>query len=312
MTATLDLITNRNLVLVRQIYQRAVVQSASQHSDVDRILSLISFDLANETLLKNAITAVDARAKYRSDLNELITKADEVFANASPIIPPVPDTQKIKRVRNIRNGAMHEAKYPTAADINDCRTYTKDFLQQMVMNVWDISFESLSLTDVIKNQTVKGFLVKAETELANVNHRQALVNAIAGFSLTVGKVRKAIVGETPKGVDAFMMLDYNQPQPSKNVLESFKSIQNIVLQSIIGLDHISYIKYKRVTRLIGVFIMGDGHLSVNFGKDPDKISPTDIDFVVNFAINSVIQIESLVGDIDDPFGHNKWWEEGND
>jgi hypothetical protein len=58
--------------------------------------------------------------------------------------------------------------------------------------------------------------------------------------------------------------------------------------------------------------MGDGGLSINFGKDPDKIDPIDIDFVVNFAVNSVLQIESLVGDIDDPFGHNKWWREGKD
>src|SRR5215213_6072387 len=129
MSVPLDLITQRNLILVKQIYQRAVVQSASHHSDVDRILSLISFDLANETLLKNAITAVDSRAKIISELNELIKTADDAFRNAAPPVPPVPDAQKIRRVRKIRNAAMHDATYPTAADINDCRTYTRDFLQ---------------------------------------------------------------------------------------------------------------------------------------------------------------------------------------
>jgi hypothetical protein len=297
---------------VKQIYQRALVQSASQHSDVDRILSLISFDLANETLLKNAITAVDSRIKFESKLNDLITKADDVFSKAAPIIPPVPDAQKIMRVRNIRNGAMHEAKYPTPSDISDCRTYTRDFLQQVVTNVWGVSFDSLSLIDVIQNQRVKEFLTKAEQELASGDHMQALVNAMAGFNWAIDKVSKEIVGEIPSGVDAFMMLAYEEMKPSRNIFESFKDIQNIVFQSLIGLDHVSYIKYKRVTRLIGVGIMGDGSLSVNFGKDPSSISSDDVDFVVNFAINSVIQIESLVGDIDDPFGHNKWWREGGD
>lgn len=312
MSVPLDLITHKTLILIKQIYQRAVVQSASQHSDVDRVLSLISFDLANETLLKSSITAVDSRARIVSELNELIRTADDVFARATPTIPPVPDAQKVRRVRKIRNAAMHDATYPTPADINDCRTYTRDFLQQMVSNVWGAAFDALSLTDVVKNQMVKDFLIKAEQELSGRNYSQALVNAMAGFNWTVGKVRKAIVGETPRGADAFMMLDYEEPKPSRQVFESFKDMQSIVFQSLIGLDHVSYIKYKRITRLIGVNIMGDGRLSVNFGKDPDNIDPVDVDFVVHFAINSVIQIESLVDDIDDPFGHNKWWQEGRD
>jgi hypothetical protein len=60
MAVTPDLITHKSLILIKQIYQRAAVQSASQHSDVDRVPSLISFDLANETLLKSAITAMDS------------------------------------------------------------------------------------------------------------------------------------------------------------------------------------------------------------------------------------------------------------
>lgn len=88
MTVSLDLITQRNLILVKQIYQRAVIQSASRHSDVDKILSLISFDLANETLLKNAIRAVDNKVDIVSKLRVLIKTADDVFAKASPPIPP--------------------------------------------------------------------------------------------------------------------------------------------------------------------------------------------------------------------------------
>lgn len=155
MTVSLDLITHKNLILIKQIYQRAVVQSASEHSDVDRVLALISFDLANETLLKRAITAVDSRAKVVSELSELIRTADDVFGKATPSIPPVPDAQKVRRVRRIRNAAMHDATYPAPAEISDCRTYTRDFLQQMVSNVWGVDFDALSLTEVIKNPMVK-------------------------------------------------------------------------------------------------------------------------------------------------------------
>ena len=303
MPIALDLITHKNLILIKQIYQRAAVQSAAEHSDVDQILALISFDLANETLLKNAVAAVDSRAKIVSDLTELIKTADEVFSRSMPAIPPVPDAQKLRRVRKIRNAAMHDATYPTAPDVSDCRTYTKDFLQQMVNNVWGVVFDSVSLTDVIHNERVKDFLSKAEQELRTGNYTEAVVNAMAGFQWALSKVRRSIVGATPKGVDAFMMLDYNEPKPNKEIFESFKEIQTIAFQSLIGLDHVGCIKYKRITRLISVSIMSDGQLSVNLGRDVNATDAGDIDFVINFAINSVIKIESLVGDIEDPFGH---------
>lgn len=312
MPIALDLITHKNLILIKQIYQRAVVQSAAEHSDVDRILSLISFDLANETLLKNAITAVDSRARIVSDLSELIRIGDDVFARATPAIPLVPDAQKIRRVRKIRNAAMHDATYPTPADVSDCRTYTKDFLQQLVTNVWGVSFESVSLTDLINNPRVRAFLSQAEQSWTMGDRREAIVNAMAGFQLAMSKAQKAIVGDTPGKFDAIMMLDYDEQRPSKQILESFKRIQNLVFQNLIGLEHVGYIKYKRVTRLIGVSIMGDNRLSVTYGRDPNDMDHVDIDFVLHFATESVIKIESLIGDLDDPFGAQKWWTEAPD
>lgn len=132
---------------------------------MDRILSLISFDLANETLIKNAIVAVNSRIKIVSDLNELLKVADDVFKKAMPLIPPVPDAQKVRRVRKIRNAAMHDATYPTPADISDCRTYTKDFIQQLVLNVWNQDFTSIRLSDLIRHPSVKSYLSQAELKL---------------------------------------------------------------------------------------------------------------------------------------------------
>ena len=58
MPITLDVITRKKLILVRQIYQRAVLQAEAQHSYVDRILSLIGFDGNRQILLTNNLNAV--------------------------------------------------------------------------------------------------------------------------------------------------------------------------------------------------------------------------------------------------------------
>lgn len=306
MSIPLDLITQRNLILVKQIYQRAVVQSSSHHSDVDRILSLISFDLANETLLKNAITAVDSRAKIISELNELIKTADDVFRNAVPPILPVPDAQKIRRVRKIRNAAMHDAIYPTAADINDCRTYTRDFLQQLVTNVWGKDFITIKLTDAIQHAEVKEFLVKAEKHLETGKPTDAVIQAKAALQITFDRTGAAITGTLPRDVDALVVSKHRETEQSREMLEAFKGMRDSLVLSVIGLDYASHRRYERITESILIGYYGGGKIDAAIsGAEPNG---DDAEFVVNFTINTVLQIESLVGDIDKPFGENRWWK----
>jgi hypothetical protein len=302
MTIPLDLITHRNLILVKQIYQRAIAQSALQHSDVDRILSLISFDLANETLLKNAIKAVDSRVDIVSKLRALIKTADEVFVKATPSIPLVPDSQKILRVRDIRNSAMHEAKYPTASDISDCRTYTKDFIQQIVSNVWGQDFASIRLTDLIRNPMVKSFLTQAEIKLEEGDSTEAVFQAIAGFDSTLEKGIAAVVGITPTLTGTTVR---NDDLDLSNVSRAFESLRKVIALPVIGLDYSSYLQYKRFTKYLSICHYGGGHVDRAIsGPEP---STDEAEFVVNYAVTSTIQIESFVGDIDKPFGGHSWY-----
>lgn len=303
MPVALDLITHKALILIKQIYQRAVIQSGSHHSDVDRILSLISFDLANETLLKNAITAVDSRAKITSDLNDLIQLADRVFAAAVPTIPPVPDAQKVRRVRRIRNGAMHEAKYPTAADINDCRTYTRDFIQQMISNVWDKDFDAIRLTDAIQHAEIKEFLIKAESQLAAKDYTDAAVQAKAALWLALGRVTSSITSPFPDSFDALVVAKGRETKPSREALGAFKGMRDSLVLAVVGIDYASYRRYERITEHIMLAYYGNGKIQAALtGRLPEA---EEAEYAVDFAINAVIQIESLVGDIDKPFGKDR-------
>jgi hypothetical protein len=300
MAVQLDLITHKKLILIKQIYQRAEVQSASQHSDVDRILSLIGFDLANETLLKNAITAVDSTAEIISNIKSLIKTANSVFAIASPQIPPVPDAQKIRRVRDIRNGAMHEAKYPTATDISDCRTYTRDFLQQLVSNVWGLDFNSIRLTDLVRGSEVKSHLIQAEAELEAGNYTSAAAKAVAGFNLAFGVIQSSIVGQMPQYVDAIMISGGNETKKSRDVYEALKKTRRVLAVSVIGLNYQNYIYYRRLTQYIHVAHFGGGHIEAAISGP--KPTEDEAAYIVNYAITAVLQIEALVGDISKPFG----------
>jgi hypothetical protein len=201
---------------------------------------------------------------------------------------------------------MHDATYPTAADINDCRTYTRDFLQQLVANVWGQDFMAVKLTDAIRHAEVKGFLIKAENHLEIGKTTDAVIQAKAAMEIALGRAGAAITGALPGDVDALVVSKSRETEPSREMLEAFTGMRDSLVLSVIGLDYASHRRYERITEFIFIGYYGDGKIdAANSGADPNA---EDAEFVVNFTINAVLQIESLVGDINKPFGENRWWK----
>jgi hypothetical protein len=299
MSVPLDVITRRKLILVRQIYQRAMVQSENLHSDFDRIMSLIAFDLASETVLKAVVGALEPSKTADKDFQAIIQQADALLLKNG--LPDVPDKAKIQHVHGLRNDAQHKAKYPNNSDVSDARTYTRDFLQQLVLNVWDKDFSSLSLVELIRNPDAKTFLTEAEVKLQEGKPTQASLQAIAGFEPALNKAIAALVGLTPFFSGA---TERSDRVDLSGVYQEFESIRKTIAMPIIGLDIPTYLKYKSLTSYMGVAHFGGGLIDT-FISGPEP-SAEDAEFIVGYAVNSVIQIESLVGDVEKPFGGTHW------
>jgi hypothetical protein len=61
MTIPVDTIVRKKLILVKQLYQNALLQSSSRHNILNRILSVIGFDLSTETLLRAIVSSLETR-----------------------------------------------------------------------------------------------------------------------------------------------------------------------------------------------------------------------------------------------------------
>jgi hypothetical protein len=299
MPIILDVITRKKLILVRQLYQRAVLQAEAKHSYVDRIMALIGFDLTNETVLKAVVSAVDPSKTPSGDFQGIVNQADTVLTAAG--LPAVPDRAKIQHVRTIRNDAQHKAKYPNDTDVSDCRTYTRDFLRQLISDVWNENFDLLSLVEVVQNTTIKGFLKEAEDELSKGNYKVAVVKCIAAMDWTFAKIRASIVGRMPTSARALLVGDgFDQAAQSTEVYQAFIRMQDIVMRSVIGLEFPGYLRFKRITSTTAVIsFAAAGNYTTRYRGHEPTVQETE--YVLDFATNAIIQIESLVGDIDKPF-----------
>lgn len=147
MTISIDAITRKKLIIVRQLYQNAMIQSASRHSIIDRLLSVIGFDLAIETVLRAIVGSLDSSKSPADGFQALVQQCDLLLTGSGN--NAIPDKANIQYIHSIRNDAQHKAKYPNEFDVSDCRTYARDFLRNVVSDFWGVDFERISLVDVI-------------------------------------------------------------------------------------------------------------------------------------------------------------------
>lgn len=305
MPVPIDPITRRKLILVKQLYQQAVVQSASQHSIISRIISVIGFDLAVETVLKAIVGSLDPSKTPADGFQRLIQQCDSLLAAAS--CNPIPDKANIQYIHWIRNDAQHKAKYPNESDVSDCRTYCRDFLQKVIVDVWGLDFERISLTDAIQNEKVRQLLTEAETALNQKDYQQAIHQAAGGLTWALNRVRTAVVGRLSPFARAIPVVDASgKPRSDSDARDTYQALermQETLLYVALGMNYTDYMKYKSIAGQ--VFFTLDGNHHRAGGKENPDVN--DAEFVVAYCTDTVVQIESRVGNLEAPFGSDRWY-----
>lgn len=302
MAIAVDAITHKKLVLVKQLHHQAVVRTHSPSGIVARIIGLICFDLSVETALKTAVSCLDPSKTPADSFQGLIQQCETLMTSSS--LGYIPDKANIQHIHSLRNDAQHKAKYPNDSDINDCRTYCSDFHNKFLAQLWGISIDAISLTDLIQHSDIKNYLVNAESNLLQRKYLESVENASAGLTMALDLVKNAIVGQTSHFKNAFMMSDHSgrRVEPDTDVFRAFQRMQNVLLYLTLGMDYSDYMHYIDIAGL--TFFTMDGKDHHNNIKQP--LEPNDAEFVVAYCIDSVATIENKVGKLDAPFGKSQF------
>ena len=303
MVIVTDPITYKKLILVRQIYDEALIKSHSTHNNVDMIMAVVGFDLSIETTIKAIFMNLETIRTPKQEFQPLITETDTLLTNYQ--LGQIPDKAQIQYIHNIRNDAQHKAKYPNPSNVSDCRTYTRDFLQKIIKQVWDIEFDKISLADTIKDQEIKTHLLKAEEFFRNNDSKSAVKESSIAFTKTLSHVSVAIVGRNSLSIGSMgiVLQDMTgKTQKDEALFHSIKRMRETLEVFALGINQYDYRKYKKITG--SIFLMGKDIVWMN---EPQTIEKEDASFVVTFVINNIVQIENLVGDLKKPFGTNGWF-----
>lgn len=140
-------------------------------------------------------------------------------------------------------------------------------------------------------------MIKASDELQKGNYTDSAFDSIAAFKTVILSVKSSIVGQMQPRV----ILNHNEQEflDVNMTINDLEEIRTLLMYSIIGLDFKSFTKFNRMTRATFIGLIEGGRYHSSIGREP--YSQSEAEFVLDFVTNSVIRIESLVGDISNPF-----------
>jgi len=292
-------LTLKRIILVKQILQRAIVNSKA-NSGIDKIISVILFDLANETMLNAILTSIDSTKTPADKFPSLLNQVDEVLSRNS--FDSISDRANILRVHNIRNDAQHDAREPSGSELSDCSTYARDFLKNVTKQIWDLDLDKISLAGEIKESMIRSNLIDAENELNKKDFKKATEKAVTGFESAVTLVGTSIVGRQPWFDNILVVTDAfgKEMKSSTEYSEGIEKMRKTLLFLTLNLSYSDYLKFIQITGT-PQYSIGDTEPS-SFLNAKTNLTENDAEFAVAFAVNGVISMESIVGELSKPFG----------
>jgi hypothetical protein len=311
MTLPLSDITQKRLVLVKQLFQTASVQSTARYSAVSRIMAVIGFDLAVETALKVVVSTLDTREQPDKIFNALLQQVNSKLQKAGYM--PLGDLANIRHVHSIRNDAQHKAKYPTESDVIDCRIYVRDFLQELTRQLWGISFDGICLADLVQNQKARELFSRGEAALTNGDYRETVRLANAGLAWVTSRVRRMLFwrrADLTEGFDFSGHEDVIDEVIAEAIEDAFEPVRDEVSEELGALGEavlcvalgMNYPGFVRLNLIIPerVGFNTDGNPIYQPQLFERTVDEGDAGFALRYCIDAVIQIEAQIGNVEKP------------
>jgi hypothetical protein len=310
MTLPLDQVTLNKLVFIKQLFNHGIALSTVPRSPFRRTLAIISFDLSVETYLRVIIQSIDKSASI-DDLNfhNLIKTANIKLISLS--LPELPNPSSIKHAHNIRNDAQHNGRFPSEIEMIECRTYTSSLFTSTINSIWGTSFEDLHISLIVQNARVKQLLSSAESAFASGDYENAIKNANAALTWAITQIRDLFVGKRPRpestGIlislpgeympkDMIDFISKGNVQMDEDLLMSFIRMQQTLLHLAFGIDAATYITLRQIA---GVVVF-DANNQPKYFQNKQKPTQEDAEVVLSICKESILQIESMFGDVQSP------------
>jgi hypothetical protein len=267
--------TRRRLVVAKQLYQEAIV-SAAVESAVGRMLAIISLDMAAETLVKTVILSANPRERTdRKNFQELVSEADRLAQSQG--VGALPYKTEVLSCRSVRNAVQHDARVPSAGDVEQARIYTLSFLDSSTQLLWGIHLTDVSLADLVSDPKLRDYLVASESALASGDHVLSIFRASYALDVSLWGLASA----------TFVTMSGHEEMVSPSTHELVDAV-------VLSMAGINLARYRRLRTMAGsaAAMLGGGARFSGFDLTAGR---ADAECAVAFCTDAILRIQEQMG-----------------
>lgn len=296
----------------RLAFVKYLLSQAKQQKEIERPLSssaVLTIHDCVECFLQLCFELKTGKAKT-SSMNILDTYSEEI----NKVLEQEGKTQInkafIKRINDLRNQLKHATIFTDHRQIPSLYTETEIFLHDFTKQIFEISFDDISLIELISDEIIKNYLLNAQQQIQNNELQRAMWSIGKAFYELEDSLTK-VEGKYGENLlsphhDVDYLIKYTaqigSSEPDRCLKENLEEISNDInriqeeVQNIkavlsLSVDLKEYTYFKQHMPHVSKIIKGETGEIEFWIPDEEQVRVVDYKLdVVKFCINFVIEL----------------------
>jgi len=194
----------------RLVFIKYLLSQAKEQKNLERPLSssaILTIHDAVECFLQLCVEMTCKKTKFNGQ-NILDTYSEEINKILLEEQKPPINKAYIKRINDLRNQLKHATIFVDQKQIPNLYTETEIFLNDFTYLIFNLSFDKISLVELISDEIIKNILIKAENEIENKEYFKAMRQIGIAFYELKNRLTKIQESQNENIFGSIFQIDY--------------------------------------------------------------------------------------------------------
>jgi hypothetical protein len=296
----------KRLCIIKKLFQLGV-----QQADLPEILSFSSVLTFHDS--------IDMFMQLAVEKNNITDSIGLPLMQYFKVMPQLVLEASVQKINERRKNLKHRGQIPAKIEVEESRAVAGLFFEENTPIIFGINFQEVSLSNLISDQSVRKYIVEAESSLNQSDFKNSILSAAkAYFKLEEQQNRLLSVKEASKFREAYLQMiipeitkdgsfikdPFNggarhRITESQHALHYFYSqnfgyIYKVLSNISLGVDYRSIVRFKQIVpEVLAELIEGDSAELITAPiPNEDGLSQEKVVFVIQFIIDFALGIQA--------------------
>lgn len=291
-------VVSRRLLLAKEFFLHALDRSLHE-DDLEKMIAIHNFHISVEILLKAILIHYDIRTEkiLNIDFETMLNEIDNHFKSRKKKLRY---RQEMRNLNHMRNLVQHHAMEPASSSMEECRVFSKKFLETAYEEYFYISFDDISRVTFIADSLLMSLLQTAYEAILVKDYETSLRFTALGFEFAATSIARLLPSDGFRSSFDYPSIHVSSMEFNRDFHDFNRGLQRAIekiydtirnskhFAAILG-SGISLGELKRFEAIKPILQLSAGGHPFFYKRHDEKV-PTESNakWANNFVINSIL------------------------